>query len=46
MKQCERDRTPCLHAPCCDAQGVKCCGECPDAKSCTTACFKAREGEI
>lgn len=43
MKQCERNRTPCLHAPCCDAQGVTCCKECEFVKDCKTACFKAKQ---
>lgn len=44
MKQCEEDKSPCLHAPCLEAQGAKCCRECQVVDGCTTACFKARDG--
>ena len=43
MSKCVKDGAPCLHAPCVDAQGVRCCAECPMRDACTTACFKAKE---
>jgi len=38
--KCPKDKAPCLHAPCTESQGIKCCCECPEIMHCTTACFK------
>lgn len=43
MSKCVKDSAPCLHAPCVEAQGVRCCAECPMMDACSTACFKAKE---
>lgn len=43
MDKCAKDGAPCLHAPCCEAQGVGCCAEC--GRECTTKCFKIRSKE-
>lgn len=41
MEKCAKDGSPCLHAPCCEAQGVRCCKEC--GAECATRCFKSKE---
>ena len=45
MDKCKKDGKPCLHAPCCESQGVGCCAECRNVSACTTACFKAKEAK-
>lgn len=42
MKQCDKDKTPCLHEACLMAQNIKCCSACEFSKDCTTACFKVK----
>jgi len=43
MKKCEKDGTPCLHAPCLEVEEVACCKECDYYDKCASACFKVRE---
>lgn len=43
MNKCDKDKTPCLHAPCTESQGVKCCADCENVKNCTTECFKVAQ---
>lgn len=40
MKTCDKDRTPCLHEPCLESQGLKCCAECQTKDKCASKCFK------
>ena len=44
MKNCEKDNTPCLHAPCLEAEGIGCCAECAYVDKCASKCFKVKEG--
>ena len=40
--KCMKEGTPCLHAMCCDVQGVGCCRDCEYMAECATSCFKVR----
>ena len=42
IKKCDKDNTPCLHAPCLEVEGVKCCKECQYAGICASSCFKVK----
>lgn len=42
MKKCDKDNTPCLHAPCLEVEGVNCCKDCQYAGICASSCFKVR----
>ena len=42
MKTCEKDKTPCLHAPCLEVEGVNCCKECQYVDKCASSCFKVK----
>ena len=41
--KCKDGSAPCLHAPCIEAQGVRCCSECQAKEACSMACFRAKE---
>ena len=43
MKKCDKDNTPCLHAPCLEVEGCKCCKECQYVGKCASSCFKVKE---
>lgn len=32
----------CRHSPCTEAQGVRCCGACPNFKNCASKCDKLK----
>ena len=40
MKQCDKDKAPCLHEPCLESQGIKCCKDCDFGDTCASKCFK------
>lgn len=42
MKTCDKDGTPCLHEPCLESQGIKCCEDCDFGDTCASKCFKAK----
>ena len=45
MKKCDKDKTPCLHAPCLEVNGAECCAECKYGYQCASKCFKVKEQE-
>lgn len=42
MKTCDKDRTPCLHEPCLESNGIGCCKDCDFGDTCASKCFKAK----
>lgn len=40
MKKCDKDRTPCLHEPCLESNGIGCCKDCDFGDTCASRCFK------
>ena len=44
MKTCDKDRTPCLHEPCLESNGIGCCKDCDFGDTCASKCFKVKHG--